>query len=97
MFAILVVSVSHMETSGVGSNSGVLMLLTKKGMQYGKFRSSHSQMFYKISVAPVPNPLFNRVVGLKAAILLKKTLAPVNFATFLRTSFLRIASGDCPC
>ena len=42
---------------------------------------------------------FNKVAGLRPAILLKKRLwhryFPVNFATFLRTPFYRTHPGDC--
>lgn len=71
LFAVLVASVSHMETSGVK------MFLTKNGMQYGKFRSRHLPVFCKITFTPVTDSLFNRVAGLRPTIVLKKALVQV--------------------
>ena len=45
---------------------------------------------------PVPESLFNKVVGLRPATLLKKKphrCFPVNFAKFSRTPFLQNTSG----
>ena len=57
-----------------------------------KFRKIHRK-------TPVPESLFNKVVGLKPATLLKKSLwhrcFSVNFAKFLRTASLQSTSGGC--
>ena len=57
-----------------------------------KFRKIHRK-------TPVPESLFNKVVGLKPATLLKKSLwhrcFSVNFAKFLRTPFLPNTSSGC--
>ena len=70
-------------------------------------RSSHSQIFYKISIfekfcyihreTPVLESLFNKVTHLKACNLIKKNTRykyfPVDIEKFLRAAFLQNNSG----
>ena len=73
------------------------------------YRSSYLEVFCRKGTlkkfleihrkTPVPEPLFNKVAGLRPETLLKKRLwrrsFPVNFEKFLRISFLENTSGDC--
>ena len=67
---------------------------------YSKARSSHQRCSIKKGVlreTPVPESLYNKVAGLRPAILLKKRLRHwcfhVNFTKFLRTTFLQNTLG----
>ena len=59
-----------------------------------KFEKIHTK-------TPVPESLFNKVVGLRPAIVLKNRLLhwcfPINFAKIFRTPFLQNTSGSCFC
>ena len=73
------------------------------------FRGSRPEVFFKKGVLRnfaeltgkhlCQRLFFNKVVGLKPATLLKKRLwhkcFPVNFANFLKTTFLEYTSGGC--
>ena len=69
--------------------SSYLEVFCRKGT-LKKFREIHRK-------TPVPEPLFNKVAGLRPATLLKKgpwhRCFLVNFAKFLRTTFLQNTSG----
>ena len=62
-----------------------------KGCSY-KFHKIHRK-------TPVPEPLFNKVTGLRPATLLKKRLRrrcfPVNFVKFIKIPFYRTPQDDC--
>ena len=79
------------------------------GRPYDVFRSSHPEVFCKKGVLRnfanfagkhlCQSLFFNKIEDLNPATLLKKSLwhrcFPVNFAKFLRTSFLQNTSGGC--
>ena len=72
----------------------VFSLKLCEGLRTNIFRSSRSQLFFKIGVflkISVLESLFNKVAGLKACSFIKTRLQhkcfPVKFAKFLRTPF----------
>ena len=83
----------------------------KYGSEEIPYRSSHRRCSVKKGVLGnfakftkkhlCQSLFFDKVVGLKSAILLKKRLwprcFPVDFAKFLRTPFYRTLLGDCFC
>ena len=76
------------EMTGVGKSTVISEAVAQRcsvKKVFLKFRKIHRK-------TPVPEPLFNKVAGLRPATLLKKRLwhrcFPVNFAKFLRTPFL---------